>query len=135
MKKLVRMTVIAIVAFMLSWAPYCLVSIVAVFKGSYVFTSGESEIPELMAKASVVYNPIVYIITNSTFRASLWKVISCKRHTMVVHINRNVVLKGGSRRRSLRTRRMAVLLKPLNEVNVYAGGYVVAMGFAQVNGL
>lgn len=134
MKKLVRMTVIAIVAFMLSWAPYCLVSIVAVFKGSYVFTSGESEIPELMAKASVIYNPIVYIITNSSFRASLCKVISCKRHTMVVHINKDVVLKGGSRR-SLRTRRMAVLLKPLNEVNVYAGGYVVAMGFAHVNEL
>lgn len=135
MKKLVRMTVIAIVAFTLSWAPYCLVSIVAVFKGSHVFNSGEAEIPEIMAKASVIYNPIVYIITNSSFRASFWKVLSCSRRTMVVHISKNIVFKDGPARRSLKARRMAVLLKPLNEVNVYTGGYVVAMGFTHLNEL
>ena len=130
MKKLVRMTVLAIAAFMLSWAPYCFVSIIAVFKGSHVFTSGEAEIPELMAKASVIYNPIVYLITNSNYRASFWKIVSCKRHTMVVHIRENVILKGPSRR-DLRSRRMAVLLKPINEVSVYNGSYVVGIGFSR----
>ena len=126
MTKLVRMTVIAIAVFMLSWAPYCLVSIVAVFKGSHVFTNGEAEIPALMAKASVIYNPIVYIVTNGSFRASFWKVISCERRNFVLHINRNVaVVKGSSRR--FHSRRMAIFFKPLNEVNVYTGAYIVGL--------
>ncbi|KAM7443612.1 hypothetical protein ABFA07_007689 [Porites harrisoni] len=126
MTKLVRMTVIAIAVFMLSWAPYCLVSIVAVFKGSHVFTNGEAEIPALMAKASVIYNPIVYIVTNGSFRSSFWKVISCERRNFVLHINRNVaVVKGSSRR--FHSRRMAIFFKPLNEVNVYTGAYIVGL--------
>lgn len=133
-KKLVRMTVLAIAAFMLSWAPYCFVSIVAIFKGSHIITSGEAEIPELMAKASVIYNPVVYLITNSSYRASFWKVISCQKQTMIVHVRENLMPNGPSRR-TLRSRRMAVLLKPLNEVSVYNGGYVVAMGFASVRDL
>ncbi|KAK2574169.1 Melanopsin [Acropora cervicornis] len=133
-KKLVRMTVLAIAAFMLSWAPYCFVSILAIFKGSHIITSGEAEIPELMAKASVIYNPVVYLITNSSYRASFWKVISCQKQTMIVHVRENLMPNGPSRR-TLRSRRMAVLLKPLNEVSVYNGGYVVAMGFASVRDL
>lgn len=31
-----------------------------------MLTSGEAEIPELMAKASVIYNPIVYTIMHGT---------------------------------------------------------------------
>lgn len=129
MTKTVRMTVIAIAAFMLSWAPYCLVSIVAIFKGSHVFTSGEAEIPELMAKASVIYNPIVYIVTNSSFRTSLWKVISCKRRTAVLHISKNVevVLKRTSRERGKKGRRLAVVLKPLTEVHPFSGAYIVGL--------
>ena len=65
------MTIMAITAFVLSWSPYCVVSLVATFKGGHVLTAGEAEIPELLAKASVVYNPFVYTAMNDRFRATL----------------------------------------------------------------
>lgn len=83
MTKVVRMTVTAIIVFMLSWSPYCFVSIAAMFKGSHVLTSGEAEIPELLAKASVIYNPIVYVAMNDNFRASLVRMMSCKIYSSV----------------------------------------------------
>ena len=51
-------------------------------KGGHVRTSGEAEFPELMAKASVIYNPIVYAIINERFRYTLWVIISGN----VVHV-------------------------------------------------
>lgn len=133
------MTMTAIIVFMLSWSPYCFVSIAAVFKGSHVFTSGEAEIPELMAKASVIYNPIVYVAMNDRFRASLWRIVSCKVHSSVAPVRGNIslrtccediTLKGGSRRANKRIRRVAFVVKPLKETNSPTDVYVV--GVAQV---
>lgn len=74
--KLMRMTCVTIAAFLMSWSPYCLVSIAALIKGRHVLTSGEAEIPELLAKASVIYNPIVYAVMSGAYRASLWKMVT-----------------------------------------------------------
>ena len=41
-----------------------------------MLTAGEAEIPELMAKASVIYNPIVYTIMNERFRRTLWVIVT-----------------------------------------------------------
>lgn len=78
--KLVRMIAMAIAAFVLSWSPYCIVSIVATIRGANTLTPGEAEIPDLLAKASVIYNPIVYTAMNDKFRASLPHVIPCFRY-------------------------------------------------------
>lgn len=75
--KLVRMTLASIAAFLISWSPYCVVSIVALISGRHVLSSGEAEIPELMAKGSVIYNPVVYVVMNSAYRKSLLKMITC----------------------------------------------------------
>ena len=134
MTKIVRMTMTAIIVFMLSWSPYCFVSIAAVFKGSHVFTSGEAEIPELMAKASVIYNPIVYVAMNDRFRASMWRIISCKVHSSVAPVRGDnppqtcceyFTLKGSSRRAKKRIRRVAFVVTPLKENNSPTGVYVV----------
>ena len=139
MTKIVRMTLTAIMVFMLSWSPYCFVSIAAVFRGSHVFTSGEAEIPELMAKASVIYNPIVYVAMNDRFRASLVRVISCKVHSSVAPARGNTLprnfckgftLKGGSRRGIKGMRRVEFVVKPLTEGNSPSSVFVV--GVAQV---
>lgn len=74
--KLIRMTCVTIAAFLMSWSPYCFVSIAALVNGRHVFSSGEAEIPELLAKASVIYNPIVYAVMSGAYRASLWKMIT-----------------------------------------------------------
>lgn len=76
--KLARLTAIAMAAFMLSWSPYCLVSLVSIFKGDHLLSPGEAEVPELMAKASVVYNPLVYTVMNRRFRKTLCAMVSCK---------------------------------------------------------
>lgn len=73
------MTTATIVAFLLSWSPYAIVSLAAAIKGRHVLTGGEAEIPELMAKASVIYNPIVYTIMNERFRRTLWVILSGNR--------------------------------------------------------
>ena len=77
--KLVRMIAMSIAAFVLSWSPYCFVSIIATIRGTNVLTPGEAEVPELLAKASVIYNPIVYIAMNDRFRATLLRIIPCGR--------------------------------------------------------
>jgi len=74
--KLIRMTCVTIAAFLMSWSPYCLVSIAALINGRHVLSSGEAEIPELLAKASVIYNPIVYAVMSGAYRASLWKMVT-----------------------------------------------------------
>ena len=74
--KLIRMTCVTISAFLMSWSPYCFVSIAALINGRHVLSSGEAEIPELLAKASVIYNPIVYAVMSGAYRASLWKMVT-----------------------------------------------------------
>lgn len=131
MTKVVRMTVTAIIVFMLSWSPYCFVSIAAVFKGSHVFNSGEAEIPELMAKASVIYNPIVYVAMNDRFRGTLSRLISCKIHSSVAPVRRHISPRtyceniDGEERPNRRRRHMAFVVKPLKERNSFTGMYVV----------
>ena len=128
------MTVTAIIVFMLSWSPYCFVSIAAVFKGSHVFTSGEAEIPELMAKASVIYNPIVYVAMNDRFRGSLTRLISCRIHSSVAPVRRNmsprtycenIEYKDGDDWVTKRRRHVAFVVKPLKKRDSFTGMYVV----------
>lgn len=125
------MTVTAIIVFMLSWSPYCFVSIAAVFKGSHVFNSGEAEIPELMAKASVIYNPIVYVAMNDRFRGSLTRLISCRIHSSVAPVRRHISPRtyceniDGEERPNKRRRHVAFVVKPLKERNSFTGMYVV----------
>lgn len=83
------MTTVTISAFLLSWSPYCIVSFSATIRGRHVLTSGEAEIPELMAKASVIYNPIVYTIMNERFRRTLWVIASGNGGHVVPGSSRN----------------------------------------------
>lgn len=77
--KILRMTAMSVIAYTLSWSPYCFVSLAAVFTGNHLIESGEAEVPELLAKASVVYNPIVYTIMNNRFRATLLRILHVRR--------------------------------------------------------
>ncbi|KXJ27290.1 Parapinopsin [Exaiptasia diaphana] len=75
--KVVRMIAASVLAFVLSWSPYCVVCLIAMIKHEYIISSGEAEIPELMAKASVIYNPFVYIAMNREFRKTVKKIGLC----------------------------------------------------------
>ena len=78
-----RITATSVAAFMLSWAPYSFVSLVATFTGKQVIELWEAEIPELLAKVSVVYNPVIYVIMNNQFRASLFRILRLRRHSTI----------------------------------------------------
>ena len=73
------MIAMSIAAFVLSWSPYCFVSIIATIRGTNVLTPGEAEVPDLLAKASVIYNPIAYTVMNDRFRGTLLRIIPCGR--------------------------------------------------------
>ncbi|EDO34909.1 predicted protein [Nematostella vectensis] len=67
-----------------SWSPYCVVSVMAMVHRAPSLPRGLAEIPELMAKASVIYNPLVFTVMNIEFRRSLFQVMSnfrCQRDT------------------------------------------------------
>ncbi|XP_006819744.1 opsin-5-like [Saccoglossus kowalevskii] len=70
--KITKMFAITTICFLVSWTPYAIVSFVSVIKGSsadiplIVLTS-----PNLFAKFSCVYNPIVYYTTDKMFRKSV----------------------------------------------------------------
>ena len=87
--KLVRMTAMSIAAFLVAWLPYTAVSMAAIVKGGHVLSPGEAEIPELMAKMSVILNPIVYTAMNAAYRESLCKMISGGRLFGINTINGN----------------------------------------------
>ncbi|XP_048582638.1 melanopsin isoform X2 [Nematostella vectensis] len=74
-RKTLRMVVAAILMFFISWSPYCIVSLIESAKGEVVLSPGVSMIPELMAKASVMYNPVVYTLMNARFRATLKRLL------------------------------------------------------------
>lgn len=64
-KKTIWAIFIAILTFLVSWSPYCLVSLSSTVTGYDILTPTASLVPQIMAKASVIYNPIVYLSLNS----------------------------------------------------------------------
>ena len=75
-KKLNRMIIVAILAFLLSWSPYCTVCLISNFKGTQVIHSNFlSCIPPLLAKSSVLYNPMIVTYFNKSFRTTLKRII------------------------------------------------------------
>lgn len=85
---LLRLTATALAAFILSWSPYCFVSVISIFRGNNLLSPGEAEIPALMAKASVIYNPFVYTVLNKRFRMTLSR-LCCKKVKFFSKYNRS----------------------------------------------
>lgn len=76
-KKTARIVMAMTVAFFISWSPYALSSLIGSIMGRESVSPAYSMIPELMAKASVVYNPILYAFLNSRFRITLLNLCNC----------------------------------------------------------
>ncbi|EDO41996.1 predicted protein, partial [Nematostella vectensis] len=69
--ELVRMMAGVVTAFTLSWSPYAIVCLKSMVVGEQKLAPFTSEVTALMAKASAVYNPIVYVVLSKRFRSSL----------------------------------------------------------------
>lgn len=77
--RIVHVTLMSVISMMLSWAPYCCISLASVVRGKPVIEDWEAEIPELLAKASVVYNPLIYTFMNKSFRMTLFRIVGLHR--------------------------------------------------------
>ncbi|XP_050428171.1 rhodopsin, GQ-coupled-like isoform X2 [Adelges cooleyi] len=67
---------VLIALFMISWTPYAVVTAIGQFGDQQLITPWISALPALCAKASVVYNPIIYGLTHPHFRSSVRQFIS-----------------------------------------------------------
>ncbi|XP_054278962.1 melanopsin-A-like [Macrosteles quadrilineatus] len=61
---------VLVVLFLISWTPYALVTLVAQFGDQKLITPWVAALPAFFAKASVVYNPIVYGLSHPHFRSA-----------------------------------------------------------------
>lgn len=69
--KTAKMILALIILFIVSWSPYAIVSFICQFGDLELITPWIATLPSLFAKASVVYNPIVYGMRHPHFRSSL----------------------------------------------------------------
>ena len=69
------------VFFLLSWGPYALVAFLKTFFGFISFPDILNVLPVMMAKSSVLWNPIIYLSRNKKFRQTaiedVKKLVSC----------------------------------------------------------
>ena len=66
-KSQTRLTVMIILmggTFMVAWLPYAFVSVIAMAGGAYLLTPLASAAPAIVAKSSLIYNPIIYALMN-----------------------------------------------------------------------
>ncbi|XP_045114177.1 rhodopsin-like isoform X2 [Portunus trituberculatus] len=97
-----QMVLTLILLFTISWSPYATVSFIGQFGDVRLLTPWVSALPALFAKASVIYNPIVYGMSHPHFRSSLQHLFSSvtsthqhvhyKASTAARHVSVNSVL-------------------------------------------
>ena len=60
-----------IVGFLIAWTPYSAVALISAFGDPKSITPLYATMPALFAKSQVVWNPLVYVVTNKNFRQKL----------------------------------------------------------------
>ncbi|XP_062943957.1 melanopsin isoform X2 [Cynocephalus volans] len=75
--KMAKITLLVIVLFVLSWAPYSAVALVAFAGYAHVLTPYMSSVPAVIAKASAIHNPIIYAITHPKYRVAIAQHLPC----------------------------------------------------------
>ncbi|PSN50450.1 hypothetical protein C0J52_04961, partial [Blattella germanica] len=71
--------IMLVALFLVSWTPYAVVTCIGQFGDQRLVTPWVASLPAFFAKASVVYNPIVYGLSHPHFRASVKQYMSTCR--------------------------------------------------------
>ncbi|KAG9353831.1 hypothetical protein JZ751_011955, partial [Albula glossodonta] len=77
--KLAKIAFVVIIVFVLSWAPYASVTLIAWAGYSSVLSPYSKAVPAVIAKASAIYNPFIYAIIHSKYRDTLAEKVPCLR--------------------------------------------------------
>ncbi|XP_068161284.1 melanopsin-A-like isoform X2 [Antennarius striatus] len=73
--KMAKIALIVILLFVFSWAPYSCAALTAFAGYAHMLTPYMNSVPAVIAKASAIYNPIIYAITHPKYRSALSKYI------------------------------------------------------------
>ncbi|XP_013361773.1 PREDICTED: melanopsin isoform X3 [Chinchilla lanigera] len=77
--KMAKIALLVILLFVLSWAPYSTVALVAFAGYAHVLTPYMNSVPAVIAKASAIHNPIIYAITHPKYRVAITQHLPCLR--------------------------------------------------------
>ncbi|KAJ8408627.1 hypothetical protein AAFF_G00252620 [Aldrovandia affinis] len=77
--KLAKIAFVVIIVFVLSWAPYASVTLIAWAGYGNILTPYSKAVPAVIAKASAIYNPFIYAIIHSKYRDTLAEKVPCLR--------------------------------------------------------
>ncbi|KAI7813446.1 hypothetical protein IRJ41_016907 [Triplophysa rosa] len=69
--RLAKIAALVIAVYVLSWAPYACVTLVAWARYANILTPYSKTLPAILAKSSAIYNPFIYAIVLSKYRATL----------------------------------------------------------------
>ncbi|NXU53961.1 OPN4A protein, partial [Turnix velox] len=75
--KMAKIALIVILLYVISWSPYSVVALVAFAGYSHLLTPFMNSIPAVIAKASVIHNPIIYAITHPKYRTAIATYVPC----------------------------------------------------------
>ncbi|KAM8830130.1 parapinopsin-like [Synchiropus picturatus] len=75
--QVVRMVVVMVLAFLVTWLPYAAMALAVIFDHSLDLDPLVATIPVYFAKSSTCYNPIIYIFMNRQFRDHAIPTVLC----------------------------------------------------------
>ncbi|KAK2507910.1 hypothetical protein MC885_002752 [Smutsia gigantea] len=75
--KMAKMELLVISLFVLSWAPYSTVALTAFAGYAHVLTPYVNSVPAVIAKASAIYNPIIYAFSHPKYRMAITQHLPC----------------------------------------------------------
>ncbi|XP_036211857.1 melanopsin [Myotis myotis] len=75
--KMAKIVLLVILLFVLSWAPYSTVALMAFAGYAHVLTPYMNSVPAVIAKASAIHNPIIYAITHPKYRMAIAQHLPC----------------------------------------------------------
>ena len=79
-KRLTQMVALMVTCFLVAWLPYALVSVIVMAGGVRHLSATATTVPALLAKSSLIYNPIIYAFMNPQVTVSQAFVINFVMH-------------------------------------------------------
>eukprot|EP00079_Xenopus_tropicalis_P020263 XP_012811014.1 PREDICTED: melanopsin-B-like [Xenopus tropicalis] len=77
--KMAKIAFVIIIVYVLSWSPYACVTLIAWAGHGKSLTPYSKTVPAVIAKASAIYNPIIYGIIHPKYRETIHKTVPCLR--------------------------------------------------------
>ncbi|KAJ3604989.1 hypothetical protein NHX12_027040, partial [Muraenolepis orangiensis] len=75
--KLAKIAFVVIIVFVLSWSPYACVTLIAWAGYGSALSPYSKAVPAVIAKASAIYNPLIYAIIHTKYRDTLSEHVPC----------------------------------------------------------